>query len=216
MSEGLLDGAWKNRRVFILGGGPSLRDVDLSILAGETTLGLNWAFLHNPTANLVYDARLMGQFAGMPAWEAYQGHRFWLNYEMPELEAHSHFYGRATMLLEPRADRPSLPWPRRLDDGLYRGNNAGSAGICLADVLGADRIYLLGYDMRVEAGKPVNWHNLYPEEWRAKEDQMVSYRADLNIVSFRVRARVVNLTPMSALMAFPTDTLERVMAAKGP
>ena len=59
MSEGLRDDAWKGRRVFILGRWPIPPWIPQSDLAGEVTLGLNMAFLLNPTATMVYDKRLM-------------------------------------------------------------------------------------------------------------------------------------------------------------
>jgi hypothetical protein len=215
MESGLTDGAWKGERVFILGGGPSLNDLDPSILSSilsdEVTLGLNMAFLHNPTANLVYDKRLMETLCHTPMWLAYPGAKFWLNSES-SMEI---LFPGVRALREFRAD-PAYPrWPASLAQGLYRGNNAGSAGVSLADSLGAGTIYLLGYDMRAEAGKPSNWHHLYPKEWRASAAAMASYRADLKRVASMVRAKVVNVTPDSALDAFPKDTLARVLETKG-
>lgn len=207
---GLTDGAWTGRRVFVLGGGPSLRDVDISSLAGETTLGLNWAFVHNPTAALVYDKRLMDAVGQSPAWRGYGGAKFWLNSEAPQMPDDVLYHG-ARQLRAARPDPAYPKWPRRLSDGLYRGNNAGSAGICLADVLGASAIYLLGFDLRLGDAGP-NWHDLYPEQWRAKQAQLDSYRKDLDKVSWWVRGKVFNLTPGSALLAFPQATLAEVLA----
>lgn len=203
------DGAWKGRRVFILGGGPSLRDVEPRTLRDEITLGLNMAFLYDPTATLIYDLRLAETLSNNLAWSAYRGAKLWLN-----SEDRNHGGLRpdgVQMIGEARMD-PAYPrWPSRLADGLYRGNNAGTAGISLADVLSAETIYLLGYDMRAEAGKPPNWHTLYPHEWRASVGVLASYRADVARIKGYVRAKVVNLTPDSALDVFPKDSLENVL-----
>lgn len=207
MSEGLIEGAWSGRRVFILGGGPSLATLDPYLLRDELTLGLNMAYLHEPTANLVYDLRLMQRLDGTPAWSAYRGHKFWLNSELPGLAPDSAIFDDV-QILRPASMNSAYPrWPRKLSEGIYRGNNAGTAGLCLADVLGADPIYLLGFDMRAEAGKPVNWHEMYPDEWRASDRVLRTYREDIALVKGYLRGRVVNLTPGSALEEFPKATL---------
>jgi hypothetical protein len=213
MSEGLLDGAWKGRRVFILGGGPSLKGFDPSLLAGEVTLGLNWSFLHNPTAALIYDMRLMKVLSTDQAWAGYKGAKYWLNSE--DLSLPKNYYSD-TRQIHAYPYNPYQPWPKNLSEGIWRGNNAGTAGISFAEVLGASMIYLLGYDMRAEAGRPSNWHDLYPQEWRAKEAQMKDYRDDIKTIRFMLRSKVVNLTPDSALEVFPKDTLEHVLETKEP
>jgi hypothetical protein len=211
MSEGLIEGAWAGRRAFILGGGPSLATLDLYDLRDELTLGLNMAFLHEPTANLIYDLRLMESLDGSPMWKAYRGHKFWLNSEMPNIP-HDVCPFDGTRQLRPARMDSSLPrWPSTLAGGIYRGNNAGTAGVSLVDILGADPIYLLGFDMRAEAGKPANWHEMYPEEWKAKESTLKTFREDLTRIKGHVRRRVINLTPGSALDAFPKESLADVL-----
>jgi hypothetical protein len=215
MSEGLIEGAWSGRRAFVLGGGPSLSSVDPYALRNELTLGLNMAFLHDPTATLVYDLRLLERINETPAWKAYRGHKLWLNSELAGIGDGSALF-EGVRILRPASINGAYPrWPRTLSDGLYRGNNAGTAGICLADVLGASPIYLLGFDMRAGAGRAPNWHEMYPEEWRASDRVLRTFRDDLARVKGFVRGRVVNLTPDSALDAFDRSTLADVLGA-GP
>jgi hypothetical protein len=213
MSEGLQDGAWIGKRVFILGGGPSLHGYHESVLAGEITLGLNMAFLHNPTANLIYDKRLLGRISFTEEWASYKGFKLWLNYEEKGFSDDPIF--GATPLCEFVSNPYFKRWPTALADGIYRGNNAGSSGICLADILGADTIYLLGYDMSVDAGRPSNWHSAYPDEWQAKESNMRAYRKDIESISTLIRARVVNVTPGSSLLTFPMASLEGILKPAG-
>lgn len=206
--ESLREGAWAGRRAFILGGGPSLSSDDVARLHGELTLGLNMAFLYNPTATLIYDKRLLDTLVDNLAWRSYTGRKFWLNSEDRTAPAN---YGQARQLREHRVD-PAYPfWSKTMNDGLYRGNNAGSAGISFVDILGASPIYLLGFDMRAEAGKPPNWHTLYPEQWRASKETLAAYCKDIMRIRTFVRSKVVNLTPGSALTAFPSSTLGEVL-----
>ena len=183
----------------------------MDLLREETVLGLNMAFLLGPSANLVYDLRCMEKVGRTPEWAAYRGGKFWLNSEGGA--------GAASLFPDTQSLRehhitPQYPrWPAGLNEGIYRGNNAGSAGVCLADVLGAETIYLLGFDMRADAVGRANWHDLYPEKWRASESQLATYRNDLDRVSKMVRAKVVNLTPGSALRCFPAATLEDALSA---
>lgn len=210
--ESLREGAWAGRRAFILGGGPSLSSDDVARLDGELTLGLNMAFLYNPTATLIYDKRLLDSLVSNLAWRAYTGGKFWLNSESLSAPRGD---GEVRQLREHRVN-PAYPfWSKTMNDGLYRGNNAGSAGISFVDILGASPIYLLGFDMRAEAGKPPNWHTLYPEQWRASKETFVSYCKDLMRISTFVRSKVVNLTPGSALTAFPMGTLDDVLREPG-
>jgi hypothetical protein len=210
MSEGLNTGAWKGRRAFILGGGPSLNEVDLSLLRDELTLGLNVAYLHDPTAALIYDKRLIDALESDMRWAAYKGEKFWLNYEAPAIPRDILVSGARQ--LRPLTSAPPAPrWPTTLEQGIFRGNNCGTAAICLADILQADPIYLLGFDFRVGAGKPVNWHELYPDKWRATEKTLMEFRTNLGSIKGLVRSRVINLTPDSRLDAFPKEDYYAVL-----
>lgn len=208
------EGAWAGRRAFILGGGPSLNDVDQYLLRNELTLGLNMAFLFETTAALIYDKRLMDTISMAPMWQAYQGEKFWLNAEDKSLFQYPKSHGGVQQLREYHMQPSNPRWPTALADGLYRGNNAGTAGICLVDVLRADPIYLLGFDLRAEAGKPTNWHQMYPAQWRATDRTMKEFRDDLTRIKGFVRGSVINLTPGSALNAFPKQSLESVLGVR--
>lgn len=208
----IADGAWKGRRCFVLAGGPSLASVDLSRLRGELTLGLNVAFLHGPTANLVYDLRLMERLSGDPRWAAYGGEKLWLNSEQRNVRGR---FPGVRELSEAVDMYGQQAWGRALARGLYRGNNAGSAAINLAEVLGADPVYLLGYDLRGKGGRSANWHAEYGT-WSQEELVYMSYLEDLGRVAKKVRSRVFNLTPGSALRSFPTADLDEVLAGRHP
>lgn len=172
------------------------------------------AFLFEPTVALIYDKRLMETLANDPMWNAYRGIKLWLNCEDPALLQGGRTYGGAQQLREYHMEPSNPRWPTSFAQGLYRGNNAGTAGICLADVLRADPIYLLGFDMRAGAGKPSNWHQMYPAQWRATDRTMAEFRADLTRIKGFIRGHVVNLTPGSALDAFPRGELRDVIGAR--
>ncbi len=201
------DGAWAGRPAFVIGGGPSLKDFDFSRLAGELTLGLNMAFLHDPTANLVFDLRLMESLVQDPRWKAYKGAKLWLNSEIPNER------GRFKDVVELREclDMGRGPlWSTGLEWGIWRRTNAGASALNLAEILGADPIYLLGFDFNQKG----NWHGEYPKGWTPDEVTLRGYIKDFEENVGGIRATVVNLNPESALRSFPHGHLRDVLRPK--
>jgi len=108
----------------------------------------------------------------------------------------------------------------RTNDELCWGKNSGAAAVNLALLLGASKIVLLGFDMKVdmENGKHEghNWHDSH-KRWRQKapEDKIyvktfiptfIRIRADLerfNNNGSKRKLEILNATPGSALEAFP-------------
>lgn len=203
------DGMWKGRRAFIFGGGPSFTEEDAAHLAGEHSVGINMAFLRNPDITLAYDLRLMCRLESDPRWREYDGIRLWLNYEVARQQVN---FQTVTMLREcmDEAGVRSV-WSRRLRDGLYRGTHAGPAAINLADLLGADPIYLLGFDYYGEGGRTANWHSEYPPEWSQPSKNYSRFLDDFLYLERRTYGRIVNLNPNSNLRLFPFCTLDEVL-----
>ncbi|MGH8896999.1 MAG: hypothetical protein ACRDZ4_08270 [Egibacteraceae bacterium] len=198
MSPGLHQGAWQGRRCFILGGGPSLNAIDPELLKNELTIGLNMAFFLNPTITFVYDLNTMRRLFVDPRWKAYRGPTVWLNSEDPG--ARGRYPG--VVELRPCEVNYQQVWSRDLGHGIYRGTNAGIAALNLAELLGADPIYLLGYDFKVADNGQANWHTEYGA--RAMQDAAVyrGYVQDFESMRGFVKARVVNLNPDSGLKCF--------------
>lgn len=97
---------------------------------------------------------------------------------------------------------------------LRHGSNSGYAAINLAVHLGAKRILLLGYDMRLENGRS-NWHDeLRPfASPSLYEQSMLPHFATLVEPLGKLGVEVVNCTPGSALDAFPKATLEDALCS---
>lgn len=69
MKNRALQGKYKGKRIFILGDGSSLRDIDLSLLAGEYTMACNYIALHKDFQKL--DLKF---YASAATWRAIQAH----------------------------------------------------------------------------------------------------------------------------------------------
>ena len=92
----------------------------------------------------------------------------------------------------------------------HTGRKPGLSALNFADILGADPIYLVGYDLQPIHGKTGNWHREYPDNWK-----MGAWVYAKMIERFRdfapcARHRVVNLNPRSALDCFPVLSPEEV------
>lgn len=200
MPPTLADGLWRGQRCFVLGGGPSLADFDLSKLRDELTVGVNMAFLLNPTVNLVTDLRFMQQLSEDPRWKEYKGLKLWL---YSGQRAWKNAFPDVTRVNECVRERKPA-WSRTFGEGIYRGTNAGIAALNLATVLGADPVYLLGYDLAASNGKTANWHSEYKEKWTQQDSVYLRYIQDFKARkdSGAIKARVVNVNMDSGLKCF--------------
>jgi hypothetical protein len=137
--------------VFLIGGGPSLRRFDFQQLRLFPTIGCNQAFLLGPE---VCKICIFGDY------------KFWAHFAQPL----SDFAG---WVVSPRHTMTKqadwIHFFERQDEGLSKAKlawnaNTGAAAINLALILGASRVFLLGYDCCMDAdnsAKPesTHWHD---------------------------------------------------------
>ncbi len=96
-------------------------------------------------------------------------------------------------------------------EGIGHGDNSGYAALNLAVCLGANPIYLLGFDCKHTNGKS-HWHAghvMGQEEWRA--EKWVKY---FDIAAEKLapsKFRVVNLNPNSAIECFEKMPQGRIL-----
>lgn len=98
--------------------------------------------------------------------------------------------------------------------GLRHGSNSGYQAIGLAAHMGAKRVILLGYDMKMDGARS-NWHDsprplANPDVYA---QTMLPHFASLVEPLEALGVEVVNCTPGSALDAFPKATLEEALGA---
>jgi len=201
-------GAWKGRRCFIVGGGPSLQRFNWDRLKGELVIGINRAFeACDPAINVAMDTHLFGKFETggfsketTKKWNAYRGTRVW-------------WHG-SSYLFPPRDDdhpydvyvvgaAGATQFPRNTLKELSAADNSGYLALNMAVNLGANPIYLLGFDMKV--GKPnTHWHSGYDKTTYTPEvyDRFI---ADFTEVRERIPndIEIYNLGRYSKLKCFP-------------
>ena len=136
---------WKGEEVFVIGGGDSLRGFNWGLLKDELTIGCNDAF------RLGKEVCKICIFGDAP----------WFRRNEKELaKFEGVVFTNSSQLLNTR-----LPWlwttPRKSkglsDRAIAWNDNTGAAAVNLALLLGAKRIFLLGFDMRASERGKTNW-----------------------------------------------------------
>ena len=179
---------WKDKRCFVIGGGSSLKNFDFKKLNGELVITTNRGLEFYPQSaiNICTDARVWGWYEdkslGDEAKEkfySYKGYKVWLNvqaFPFPE---------------DIYTINPIFPTDFNFSD-YYRGlpvyGNSGVNAIMLAACLGANPIYLLGFDLYGVNGKTANYHSGYSEGGN-KEDLYTRFLEDFKDASLKLKTQ---------------------------
>ncbi len=215
LSDVMPDGAWKDQRCFIIGGGESLKDFDFSKLRNELVIGVNRAYeMMDCTINFAMDYNLHGWITtgklGQEArrkFEDFKGIPVWL-------DSAGYDYPKGIFILNKSGGQNI---GSSMNDGIGGGSNSGYGALGLAICLGANPIYLLGFDMKGKNGKQAWWHSGYPD----KQGEKV-YKSFIN--DFKRAApdlkerglRVINLNPESELKCFEFEEFDEIKPIKRP
>lgn len=142
------DKEWDEEDAYVVGGGPSLRNFDWSLLHGKNAIGCNSAYI-------------LG--AAVVPIVVFGDHEWW---DKIGHEGTARYGGRVVGAVRYKL-RP-CPWlltMERQEFGLGTSwlgwnGNSGSLAVNLALILGARRVFLLGFDMRLGGEGRANWHDL--------------------------------------------------------
>jgi hypothetical protein len=188
--------------VYIIGGGPSLIGFDWNRLTNKLTLGCNDAYQLGPA---ICKACVFGDLK-------------WFAYHDEELAK----FPNPRFTNEPSLYVHSPDWllcMRREGNGLHQNalgwnGNTGAVAINLALVLGAQRVFLLGYDMKAPSKNLVNWHvhnvskpnmNSYERFKRGMES------VKNNLPSVFPGREIINIGPDSDLDCFPKEPIDKFL-----
>lgn len=189
------------RSVAVFGGGPSLTAAQVAACRGRVAaVAINNAGYLAPWADLLWfcDERwalrhleLVRGFAGSVA--CLENEAFCRTHRPDALRVRN--LGRSGFHPHP--------------DGIKTGGNSGYQALHLLAHMGAARVILLGYDMRLGAGGATHWHAGHewpgaPTRWR---DEMLPEFPALAAALQARGVEVVNCTPGSALGAFAKGDL---------
>lgn len=99
-------------------------------------------------------------------------------------------------------------------NGLHTGSNSGHQAINLAILAGGNPILLMAYDMRFHGGRTHshNGHEMKHPEESYKHGYARNFRTMLPQLA-KLKVRVINCTPGSAIDCFPFSTIEKELCA---
>jgi hypothetical protein len=208
---------WEGDTALILAGGPSLRGTNLKPYRYKALrwIAINDSWRLKPHADVLY-------FCDEQWWTSSISRN--LRSLENDISFHELIYKGFWITTAPGfSDHPQvlhmeLTGERGLDmetpSGLRHGSNSGYQAINLAAKLGAKRILLLGYDMRV-AGNRIHWHDessMSAEAYKTVlEKSMLPHFPSLLEPLAKAGTEVINVTPNSALTCFPMMMLEQAL-----
>jgi hypothetical protein len=195
---------WDGEPCYIIGGGPSLKGFQWECLEGRNVIGCTAAFY------LGVDLVPIMIFGDGP----------FLNKHRVGLDRYAEAGGWVVTCAN-TIDRFNPPdYLKRMKkqlsglaiDGLAWNGNTGSIAINLALLLGANPIYLLGYDMKLDKDGNKNFHNAYNDTPDAKAYNRFLRGLDelsIELPKLFPDRQVINLEDnTSALNAFPKESLK--------
>jgi len=211
----LPDKAWKDQRCFIIGGGESLKGFDFSKLKNALVIGVNRAYEVMPcTINYAMDNNLyhwitkgrLGQEA-KKKFEDFKGIPVWL-------DSAGYDYPRGIFILNKLGSQKNN---FSMKHGIRSGTNAGFGALNLAVCLGANPIYLLGFDMEGKDGEQIWWHDGYPDN---QNDKIYNaFILDFKKIAPKLKKnniQVINLNLKSRLRCFEFGEFKDLKPIKRP
>jgi len=188
---------WVGKRAFVIGGGPSLIGFDWELLRGENCIAVNRACETVPWADVLFsmDTRFYSWFVEQAkAFEGYLVH-------------HRGSAARVPEVLHDRIIEVSVAGEQVITDdlkqGLGSGANSGYGAMNLALLLGANPVYLLGFDLNpTKEQKQQWWHDGYPVN---NVRPWIQFRHNFEFAAKHLipEGRVLNASVTSSIKGFP-------------
>jgi len=196
---------WKDEDVYIIGGGSSVSHFPVSRLQSEHVIGCNNAYLFGTAiVDLLF-------FGDLKWYQYHMQHSLLQFFKNPKISNHISMKDVDGVIYCPRETegfhKHAIGW----------NGNTGSAAINLALVLGANRIYLVGFDMGLDDNGASNWHvntldTPTQEHYDRYIDVMKKTVADI-VVNFP-GVKIINLNPESKLDIFPKQDWTEIFVTK--
>jgi uncharacterized Rossmann fold enzyme len=186
---------WQGETVYIIGGGPSLREMDLTGLGGKI-IAINEAGLTKcPEADVLFFGDFRWYEWNKPRLKHYLGQEI-------VTRGYDYMYPAHIQVLQWDKSFPIHPSLQAVG-GLCSGGSA----LDFAYKRGAGKIVLLGFDMNSEGEQ--NWHNRHRELGGISRERMIASFEKVDIP-----VEIINATPNSALTCFPYRPLGDVWLSK--
>ena len=203
-----VDGILNGKRCFIVGGGSSLKGFDFSKLDNDFTIAVNHSVIYYPKADacIFLDANFLDKNnnEARTFLKSYKGMIFC------SFRTHYHKDNLNAIPFYVNNDRVQAKFNR----GLWGARLTGMVAISLAIAMGADPIYLLGYDLNRNAA---NLH-FYDSDNQVRYGNDKGYRGERIATSIKMfknfdyyKERIINLNPNTCIPYFKTQKIEDVL-----
>jgi hypothetical protein len=194
---------WAGETAYLLGGGPSLANIDVRSLPGRT-IAINNSWAIRPDADVLY-------FCDAAWWQTHG--------DAVKAGFRGKYISSIGDIHDEMVKRLRNGGPTGLDlrpEYLRHGANSGYQAINLAVHFGASRIILLGYDMKTDGNK-THWHEGHGVDpaivQHGIEKRMLPQFGALVEPLKAAGVEIVNATEGSALKCFPMRVLSEIEAA---
>lgn len=193
---------WEGKTSFIIGGGPSIRSTNLSLLKDHCVIGVNDAYVLGDFVKVL--------FFGDNCW--YSMHKD--NIHRRPIDVYTCQYGKKDLEGTPvkvlkRMEVGFSPLPYEC----AWNKNSGAAAVNLAYLFGSRRIVLVGFDMHLGPSKEGNWHPnpLHTHTERTYTQFIRNFIIGIKDNQKKFGFQVLNATDGSAMTLFPQVKLEEIV-----
>jgi len=188
----------------VIGGGSSLKGFDFESIRPYRSIGCNAAWKNSPDICLFTDHRYSDLVRESEEWSRTK--TILLFHECNKQYAEK-YPGTYWLKIQQREH-----WGSKLEHGIRGLNNTGASAVNLADVLGCNPIFLLGFDMTRGEGKATHYHDEYPNTFKQGADIYRRFQQSFEeFAAKNCRAKIFNLSPISTLECFPKITVEKAL-----
>lgn len=188
-----------NQTIAILAGGPSLTQQQANQVQHLVTIAINDSYQLAPWADYHYfcDSKWQKWHCDREDYQSFQGVRI-----------------TQDVVDEPGVIRIAGKHDKGVSESpevIHYGSNSGFQALNIAYLMGASRILLLGYDMKVAKNGKAHWFGDHPDKVRSS---YLGWLSNFSVAADQLKGKVevINCSPDSALQCFPkmalTDALK--------
>lgn len=199
---------WAGSTAYIIGGGPSVKQQDLSLIHDKHVIGVNNSYT-------------LGDWVDVCWW----GDMGWLMWHRKRLLKRYHGLV-ATCNQNSNVIQKNKHWIKFFRRGKQMGvddtsgsvawnKNSGCSAINLAWHFGVKRVVLLGFDMKVGPEGETHWHNGHKK--KPVSDPAATYNRFRKTTTFifkdakKLGLEILNASPVTTITVFPIVKLEDVV-----
>lgn len=199
---------FKDQTVFVLASGPSLTQEVCDRIKGRNAIVVNASFKKAPWAKVWY-------FTDGHIYEKYRDEvASWPGEVVCMSKLAKQELNKQIKRVRGEGDptSPGIEFPTIGHHSIRQGRSSGHTAVSLAIAMGANRVPLVGFDMRFVEGRE-HHHSEYhgPRDAMLYEREFVPGFQGWNAAGLRAGVEIVNCTQDSAVTEFPMVSLEEVL-----